>query len=49
VLRQLHLLLNGMGWKPFVDAYDDRVLSASIQRVIDDVFPEIKTCNNTNA
>lgn len=45
LLRQLHLLLNGMGWKPFVNAYDDEVLTASIQRVFDEVFPEITNCN----
>jgi AcrR family transcriptional regulator len=40
LLRQLHLLLNGMGWRPFVDAYDDTVLKGSIERVLNDVFPE---------
>lgn len=46
LLRQLHLLLNGMGWKPFVDAYDDAVLTASIEQVFTQVFPEITTCND---
>lgn len=42
LLRHLHLLLNGMGWQPLVDAYDDKQLDASIERVMQGVFPEIK-------
>lgn len=41
MLRHQHLLLNGMGWQPLVNANDDAILGASIDRVLKDVFPEL--------
>lgn len=42
MLRHLHLLLNGMGWKPLVDVCDEQAVKASIDRVLKEVFPEFE-------
>lgn len=40
LLRQVQQLLNGMGWQPLVDAYDETQLLAIKRRVLTEVFAD---------
>lgn len=41
MLQQLNALLNGMGWQPQVDPFDDEALRHSIDRIRTELFPEL--------
>lgn len=39
--RHLQTMLNGYGWKPLADLADDAALDALIERISNEVFPEL--------
>jgi AcrR family transcriptional regulator len=41
LLRQLNALLNGLGWQPLQDPFDEAALNALVLRIQREVFPEL--------
>lgn len=41
MLEQVNVLLNGLDWQPRLDPFDDDALKASIERICDELFPEL--------
>lgn len=46
LLRQLNALLNGLGWQPQQDPFDEQVLEALVQRIQRNVFADL--CQDQN-
>ena len=41
MLQQVNALLNGLGWQPLVDPFDEQALRATIDRIRSELFPEL--------
>ncbi|MGB1221247.1 MAG: TetR/AcrR family transcriptional regulator [Alcanivoracaceae bacterium] len=41
MLQQLNALLNGLGWQPTADSFDDAALQRTVDRIRTELFPEL--------